>query len=128
MNAIVRNANLRLQRGIGFVPLLFYFVVAAVVLLIGLKLIPLYIDLLSIKKVISGMATGEDLKSATVTEIRRSFDRRASIDNIKMLKSDDLEISKEGGETVISATWEQRVPLFKGFTLLVEFSVNSADK
>ena len=45
-----------------------------------------------------------------------------------MLKSDDLEISKEGGETVISATWEQRVPLFKGFTLLVEFSVNSADK
>jgi Domain of unknown function (DUF4845) len=119
--------NLQLQRGIGFVSLIFVFAVCAVVLLLGMKLIPVYLELFSVKKVIAAMAQSEDVKSGTVTDIRKSFDRRAAIDNIQALVGTDLEITKDAGETVVTATWQHRVALFTGYTLLVDFSVSSRD-
>ena len=121
------NRSLRRQRGIGFIGLIFIFAVAAVVLLLGLKLVPVYLELFSVKKVISAIAKGEELKSGTVSEIRKSFNRRAAIDNIQALAGDDLEITKEAGETVVIATWQHKVALFTGYTLLVDFSVSSKD-
>ena len=121
------NSSLRRQRGIGFIGLIFIFAVAAVVLLLGLKLVPVYLELFSVKKVISAIAKGEELKSGTVSEIRKSFNRRAAIDNIQALAGDDLEITKEAGETVVIATWQHKVALFTGYTLLVDFSVSSKD-
>ncbi len=119
--------NLQLQRGLGFVGLIFIFAVCAVVLLLGMKLVPVYLELFAVKKVIAAMAQSEDVKSGTVTEIRKSFDRRAAIDNIQALVGTDLEITKDAGETVVTATWQQRVALFTGYTLLVDFSVSSKD-
>ena len=60
-------------------------------------------------------------------EIRTSFDRRGSIDNIVAVKGVDLEISKENNETVVTATWQPRITLFTGYTLLIDFTVSTAD-
>ena len=119
--------GLKRQQGIGFVGLIFIFAVAAVVLLLGLKLMPVYLEYFSVKKVVAAMAKGEDIKTGTVTDIRKSFTRRAVIDNIQAVTGDDLEITKDSGETVIVATWQHKVGLFTGFTLLVDFSVSSKD-
>jgi hypothetical protein len=119
--------NLRTQRGVGFIGIIFVFAVVAVVLLLGLKLVPVYLELFSIKKVMAAMAQGEEVKSGTVTDIRKSFDRRAVIDNIQAVTSADLEITKEGGDTVVVAAWQHRVSLFTGYTLLVDFSVSTKD-
>lgn len=121
------DRSLQRQRGVGFIGLIFIFAVAAVVLLLGLKLLPVYLELFSVKKVVAAMAKGEEVKSGTVSDIRKSFNRRAVIDDIKSITGDDLEITKEGGETVIVAAWQHRVGLFTGFTLLVDFSVSSKD-
>jgi len=95
-------------------------------LLGGLKLLPHYIEYLSIKKVIAALAVSEEVKSGTVAEIRASFGRRAVIDNITAVKSVDLEISKENNETVVSAAWQPRIPLFPGYTLLIDFEASTA--
>ncbi len=115
------------QRGIGFITLVLYFVVGGVVVLSFLKLVPHYLELFSIKKVIAAMATSEEVKSGTVAEIRTSFDRRAVIDNIVAVKGLDLEISKENNETVVSAAWQPRISLAPGYTLLIDFTVSTAD-
>ena len=120
-----QTGNLREQRGIGFFGLIFVLAVCAVVLLLGMKLVPVYLELFAVKKVIAAMAQGEEVKSGTVSDIRNSFDRRAAIDNIQALQGTDLEITKDAGETVVTATWQHRVALFTGYTLLVDFSVNS---
>ncbi len=116
------------QRGIGFIGLIFIFAVIGCVTLLGLKLIPAYIEYYSVKKVIAAMASSEEVKSGTVLEIRKSFDRRATIDNINVIKADDLEISKEGNDTVVAAIYQQKIPLFTGYTLLIDFSASTADK
>ena len=117
----------RRQRGVGFIGLIFIFAVVGVVLLISLKLVPVYLEMFSIKKVIASLAQSEEVKSGTVSDIRKSFDRRAVIDNIQAVSSADLEITKDAGETVVVATWQHRVVLFTGYTLLVDFSVSTKD-
>ncbi len=116
------------QRGVGFVTLVLYFVVGGVIVLGGLKLTPHYIEYFSIKKVIAGMASSEEVKSGTVAEIRTSFDRRAVIDNVQAIKGLDLDIVKENNETVVSAAWQTRIALIPGYTLLVDFAVSTSDK
>jgi hypothetical protein len=123
----IPTRNLHKQRGLGFIGLVFVFAVVAVVVLLGLKLVPVYLELFSVKKVMAAMAQGEEVKSGTVTDIRKSFDRRAVIDNIQAVTGADLEIAKDAGETVVVATWQHRVVLFTGYTLLVDFSVSTKD-
>jgi hypothetical protein len=126
MNTLSRS--LQRQRGIGFVGLIFIFAVVGVVVLLGLKLVPAYLELFSVKKVIAAMASSEEVRSGTVAEIRKSFQRRSVIDNINAITEQDLEITKDGGETVVTAAWQQRVPLFTGYTLLIDFSASTQDK
>ena len=120
--------NLQHQRGMSFFMLVFVMAVCAVVLLLGLKLFPVYSQYFNIKSVFKGMATSEEVRSGTVAEIRKSFDRRATIGYVEDISADDLEITKEGGETVVSAAWQKKIPLFTGYTLLVDLSVSTADK
>ena len=120
--------NLNCQRGMSFFMLVFVMAVCAVVLLLGLKLFPVYSQYFNIKSVFKGMATSEEVRSGTVAEIRKSFDRRATIGYVEDISADDLEITKEGGETVVTAAWQKKIPLFTGYTLLVDLSVSTADK
>ena len=120
--------NLKRQHGMSFFMLVFVMAVCAVVLLLGLKLFPVYSQYFNIKSVFKGMAASEEVRSGTVAEIRKSFDRRATIGYVEDIAADDLEITKEGGETVVTAAWQKKIPLFTGYTLLVDLSVSTADK
>jgi len=42
------------------------------------------------------------------------------------VKGDDLEIGKEGGETVVSANWSVKIPLVSNISACLDFSVTSA--
>lgn len=123
-----QSMGAKYQRGVGFIMLMIYFVVGAVVVLLGLKVVPAYLDYLTVKKILAGMANSEEVRSGTVQEIRRSFDRRATIDYQKSVTMDDLEVTKDGGETVVTAAWQQKIPLFANWTLLIDFSTSTADK
>jgi hypothetical protein len=120
--------SLHRQRGMSFVMLIFVFAVCAVVVLLGLKLFPVYSQLFNVKSVIKAMANSEEVRSGTVADIRKSFDRRATIGYVEVITNEDLEITKEGGETIVTAAWQQKVPLFTGYTLVIDMSVSTADK
>jgi hypothetical protein len=124
----IPSRNPHSQRGIGFIMLIFVFAVCAAVLLLGLKLFPVYSQFFNVRSVISAMASSEEVKSGTVAEIRKSFDRRAAVSYIEVINGDDLEITKDAGETVVVAAWQQKVPLFTGYTLLIDLSTSTADK
>ena len=122
------QTNLQRQRGMGFIMLIFVLAVCAVVLMLGLKLFPVYSQFFNVKSVIKAMANSEEVRTGTVADIRKSFYRRATIGYVEVITADDLEITKEGGETVVIAAWQQKVPLFNGYTLLIDLSASTADK
>ena len=108
--------------------MMFLFVIAAMVSLLAMKVIPHYLEYGGVKKAIMNIANSEIGKTGSVTEIRKAFDRSANIDNIKVLTGSDLEIAKDGSDTVVSAVWAAKVQLVANWTLVIDFAVASNDK
>ena len=61
----------------------------------------------------------------TVVSIRDAFDRRNQIENVRGLNGRDLDISKAGGETVVTAAWSQKVPLMNNLSACMDFVVTT---
>ena len=112
------------QRGVSMLGI---FLICAVIVLgaVGmLKVIPAYIEFGTIKKAASGSRDG----AKTVADVVRGFDKRAQVDDITAISGKDLEVTKDGNETVVRAAWTQRLPLFANYTLLIDFACSTADK
>jgi hypothetical protein len=106
----------------GLIVVLVVFIFAA---LLGMKLIPAYIEYGTAKKAIE--AIGRDRTgTTTVQEVRRAFDARAQIDNIDVLKGSDLEVTKDGAGLLIAFAYRKEVPLFANLGVYIDFAANSS--
>lgn len=113
------------QRGATLLGMLVVGIAVVFVALIAMKIAPIYIEYWSVSKVMKAMAGDPSLSSMTPAEVRSSFDRRASIDNIKAVTGKDLEISKEGGTTTVTATWSQTQKLFGNLSVVADFTAST---
>jgi hypothetical protein len=113
------------QRGVSLTGLLITLAVLGFLAIMAAKLLPSYIDYFAVKKMFKSMEQAGDFKNS-VREIRRSFDTRNTIEDVKSVKGEDLEIAKEGGETIVSANWSVKVPLVSNVSACLDFSVTSA--
>ena len=89
------------------------------------KLMPAYVEYFTVKKMLNAMYEGGDLKG-TVRDIRASFDRRNAIEDVKNVRAEDLEITKEGGEAVVTASWSVRIPMVHNASACLDFTATTA--
>jgi Tfp pilus assembly protein PilE len=102
-------------------------VVMFIVVILGimsLKVIPGYIEYGKAKAAIEAIAADKS-KNSSVLEVRRAFDARATIDDITIPRASDLEITKDGGNVVISFSYRKEFPLFSNVGLYVDFAASS---
>ena len=97
---------------------------AALALLVGFKVTPSVVEYYGIKKAITTVA-GEATPGTTVTDIRNAFMRRQAIDDFSSVDGKDLDISKDGGDVVISVAYDKKIPLFANVSLLIEYEATS---
>jgi hypothetical protein len=116
------------QRGATFIGMLFIAAAVIFVAIVAVKLIPPYIEYFTIKKILVTMRNAGDLKNSTPKEIRASFERRATVDNITAIKPEELEISKEGEEAVVTATYSQKVPIMGNVSACLDFSASTGNE
>ena len=116
---------MRKQRGITLMGAVVGMIALAFVGLFAAKLLPSYLEYFSVKKILASMETQGDTKG-TVRDIRLAFDRKNQIEGVKEVKGDDLEITKEGGEAVVTATWSVKVPLIYNFSACLDFVATTA--
>ncbi len=114
------------QKGITFVGMLLVAGMLFFVALIGMKIVPAYIEFFSVKKVITAMSNDSEVQNMSVKEVRNSFDKRAVIDNITAVKGEDLEISKEDGSTVVIAQYAVKTPLFGNLSACMDFTATTS--
>jgi hypothetical protein len=119
---------MKFQRGVGLNGLLIGSVIFALVALLAMKVLPEWIEYGKIVKVVKATAADASLKEASVAQVREAFSRRADIDVIKSITAQDLEISKEGGDLVISFAYTKKVPLFGNASLVFDFEGSSGGK
>ena len=116
---------MRRMGGMGLVQLIVTLAIVGFVGVMLAKVMPSYIEYFNVKKMFTAMdQTGET--KGTVREIRQAYDRRNAIEDVKSIRAEDIEITKEGGETVLTASWSSRVPLVYNISACIDFMVTTA--
>ncbi len=114
----------RKQAGVSLSGLLVSAVLIATIALLGMRVIPHVIEYFQIVKAVKSVSNDPNAR-ASVADVRKAFDRHATVDNISAITPQDLEITKEGNDVVISFAYEKRVPLFGNVSLLLDFQGSS---
>ena len=81
---------------------------------------------MKISNLFTVIANDPEMQKASPRDIRMSFSKRASIDNISAINAEDVEITSNGGRLVLSASYAVKVPLVANVSLYLEFSPASA--
>ncbi|HMA88493.1 MAG TPA: DUF4845 domain-containing protein [Burkholderiales bacterium] len=111
------------QYGLTLSGLIFGSIVIVLLVLLGLKLVPQYIEYFTAVKTINAVA--KDNPDGTPAEVRRAFELREAVDDIPSLKPSDLDITKEGGQNVISFAYRKEVPLVANVGLYIDFQAST---
>ncbi|OIO81870.1 MAG: DUF4845 domain-containing protein [Gallionellaceae bacterium CG1_02_56_997] len=116
------------QRGLSFSGFIFGAFVLVLLSITGLKMIPVYMQNATINKLFLAIAQDPDMQKASPREIRNSFDKRASIDDVTVITSQDIDVESDAGTPVLSANYSVKVPLVANISLYLEFNPRSAGK
>jgi hypothetical protein len=117
---------MRFQRGVSLNGLMIGSIIFAVVALLAMKVLPEWIEFGKIKKAVASTAGDIGLKEASIAQVKASYVKRQELDDIKSVSADDLDITKESGELVISFAYTKKVPLFANVSLVFDFEGSSA--
>ena len=117
---------MKLQRGVSLYGVMIGGVIFALVALLAMKALPPWIEYGNLLKAVKGTAADGSLKDATVSQVRAAFGRRADMDEVKSVTPQDIQVTKEGNELVISFEYSKKVPLFGNTSLVFDFEGSSA--
>ena len=117
------------QRGVSLSGLLMVLVVLAVCALLGFKIFGPYKQFYTIQKVFKTLSVDPTVKSGGRREFMNAWGKYAMTEgDVNVVSSDEIELTKEGNDLLITASYSVRVPLFKNISLLFDFTPSSAAK
>jgi len=121
------RADHKTQDGVSLMGLVVVSALLIVVALVGMKIVPAYMEFLSVKKVLTSMKQ-EPLDTMTASEIKKSFDKRATIAYISVVKGSDLTIEKTSSGTAVNVEYQVIKPIAGNISVLMDFSTGSDAK
>jgi hypothetical protein len=114
------------QLGVSLVGLIIGAVILIFVLLLGMKTLPPWLEFFTAKKFISQIA--QEQRSGTILDIRKAWQLKTAVEDVPSVSDKDLEITKEGGEVVISFAYRKEIPLFANVGVYMDFAASSKGK
>ena len=112
------------QRGLSMMGFLFVAAVVIVVVMVGFRVMPAYIEYYSIQKALEKALTEtKDLNSAA--EIRSAFQRVADAGYIESVNSKDVEVTKNKNEVTASVSWTRKLPMVANASILLDFEASA---
>jgi hypothetical protein len=115
------------QRGVTFIGMVFIAGLIVFAAIIGLKLIPAYIEYATVVNILREMAHSPDARTATPKDFQTSFRKRTQIDAIETIKPEDIEIDREGDQVVIRANYSVKIKLFGNLNACIDFEPSSGN-
>ena len=114
------HASRSRERGVSLVRALVGLVIVAIVGITMAKVIPAYTEAAAVKKLLKSMEEAGEMKGS-VLEIRRAFERRNVIEGVSSVTAEDLDITKEGREVVVTASWSKKIPIGGNLSFFLDF-------
>jgi hypothetical protein len=104
------------QRGMSIFTVIF---ILAVLGLAGAMLMQAFPSIVEYQAALKAINKAKD--EGTVAGIRQSFDKAADINSISSISGKDLEITKEGDQTVVSFAYNKEFHMFGPAYLLLKY-------
>ena len=124
MGSYMYPSTSKKQQGVSLSGLMIWSFVLILVSIVGMKLIPAYLENATIKRTLLAVATESNIRTSN-EEIRQSFNRKASIDDIKAINGRDIIIDKKSDKVVLSTSYSVKIPLFANISLYIDFTAAS---
>ena len=118
---------MKTQRGVSLGGLMVVLFLVIVLALLGFKLFKPYAEYFTIQKAFKTLAQKPEVRTGTRRDAMVAWQPIAVIQDIRTLSGDDIEITKQGNEVIISASYSVKVPLFHNVSLWIDFSPSSAN-
>ena len=109
------------QRGISFIGILFVGGVLAFGGVMVAQVLPTVMEYQTILKTVKKAAA----EGNTVAEVKSLFDKAATIDNIHSISGKDLEVTKEGDNTVVTFAYTREIHIGGPAFLLLKYDGKS---
>lgn len=109
------------QSGMSLLGMLTIAIMVGFFVMCGLKMGPSYFEYLTIRDVVTRVATEHDPATDTIADIRRKLANLFNTNQIYGLKPTDIEVFRRDGKTFIDASYEARVPLFGKIDAVIRF-------
>lgn len=105
------------QRGVSLLSLLVVGILVALVAVVGMQVFPTVVEFQTISKAAQEAAN----RGSTVAEIRKLFDKAASVQYFEAVTGKDLEIGKENDKIVVSFAYEKEIHLVGPAYLVMKY-------
>ncbi len=115
----------RTQRGLALSKLLLWSFLIVIGSIVGMKIIPVYIENKTIQHALDEIAHRPEMQAAQLTEVQEAFDKFTQVDNITAVRSSDLIIDQTPAGLVLSVKYQYKVPLVANVSLLFDFNTSS---
>ncbi len=109
------------QGGMSIITWIFIIAVALFFGLLGIKMIPSYMEFYSIQTVMASIQQDRNMKSAPFAEIRKSFFRRIDMNGVYDFDRKDLKVTRARGNTIIEVRYEKRKELAGNVDVVMSF-------
>ncbi len=114
-------SHVQRQRGITLIGLLFWGALIAILIVIGMQVVPAWQESVSIQHAVDVAARA----GTTVGDIRTKFDKMAEVDYISSISGKNLQITKVDGNVVVSYAYQKEIHLVGPAYLLLKFAGKS---
>lgn len=91
-------------------------------ILIGIKMVPTYLENQSIKQVMANMENDREVRAMSGAEMKTSFMKRLKINSVYEFDRNSIKIKKEKFGTKFSVDYEIRKPVAGNVSIVMEFS------
>lgn len=118
--------NLKKQRGASFV---FWVIIAALfgfLLMMGVKLFPVYYRGLSVKQLVVDVSSELNQKNPNRAQVWDKLYKRLDVNGIANVKKEHMVFVKEKNQIVIGLSYEECIPLVGNIDALVTFDYRQA--
>jgi len=117
----VATVNRKNIRGMTTLGMLILVVFLGMFAFAAIQLTPVYLNYMKVAGVVEGVKEEFDSQAPTLSNIRRSIERRFSIESVAVLTAKDVKVTPDSGGFLVAANYDHSVAFLGNVSFTVHF-------
>jgi hypothetical protein len=108
------------QHGMTFIGYLLLFGLLGMVVMVGLRLLPAYMEYFKVSSTLESVAEESNVETTTA-QLRQAIAARFQVNGVNTINSRDIAIARSSGVLTLTAAYEYRTPMMGNVDAVVVF-------